>query len=91
MSADLQVGTEIEREHAGIIAKTGMPLDEAARRIAADHLKEREDYYDGMNILEGAPQGFWRVFNSWTRIIVFIILLIFATHIITAKTSFSLI
>jgi hypothetical protein len=63
---DLSRGAIVETEHGRNRSVDGISLDVAKGdssvypRIALAHLEERGDYYDGLEVIEKAPAGYWR-------------------------------
>ena len=65
---DLARGIRVEYEHGKINPITNITNDDlvATAKIALAHLLERHagvmryDYYDGLEVLEHAPAGYWR-------------------------------
>ena len=54
---EIEMGTKVEMEHKGTIEWlkkncTTAPMEEIARRIAMDHLKELRDYYTRLKEME---------------------------------------
>ena len=53
-------GAKVEMEHAKTLESLGIPkekIPEAAKKIAADHVKETEDYYQRLEVME--RPDFW--------------------------------
>lgn len=90
-SNDLARGIKVEYEHGRISPETNVTDDDLVKtaKIALAHLREHRegeigdnnDYYDGLEILEHAPQGYWRGrsattfwFNYKARIILLVLL-----------------
>lgn len=59
---DLRAGINEEFEHGTRTPETNVTDDdlEKTTKIAVAHLRERDDFYDGLTVLESAPRGYWR-------------------------------
>ncbi len=59
---DLRVGINEEFEHGTRTPETNVTDDdlEKTTKIAVAHLRERDDFYDGLAVLESTPRGYWR-------------------------------
>lgn len=59
---DLRRGINEEFEHGMRTPETNVTNDdlETTTKIAIAHLHERDDFYDGLAVLESAPRGYWR-------------------------------
>jgi hypothetical protein len=63
--SDINRGAIVEEEHGmrpDLNITNSNPIMSA--KIALAHLYEREDYYDGLEIVEEAPHGYWHGVNS---------------------------
>lgn len=79
---DLARGIDAEFEHADV---TGRDPDMTAK-IAIAHLKERPDYYDGLEVIEEAPPGYWRTnkvdyasgfaYANWKILLIIVLIII---------------
>ena len=58
---DMARGIIVETEHDDVTLGDRMQT----AKIAHVHLKERPDYYDGLEVVESAPTNYWR--NTWMR------------------------
>jgi hypothetical protein len=59
---DLRKGINEEFEHGKRTPETNVTDDdlEVTTKIAVAHLRERDDFYDGLGVVESAPRGYWR-------------------------------
>jgi len=59
---DLRRGINEEFEHGRRTPETNVTNDdlEITTKIAIAHLRERDDFYDGLAVIESAPSGYWR-------------------------------
>jgi len=59
---DLRRGINEEFEHGKRTPETNVTNDdlETTTKIAVAHLRERDDFYDGLAVVESAPRGYWR-------------------------------
>jgi hypothetical protein len=64
---DLAYGIREEFEHGTRTPETNVTNDDLATttKIAVAHLRERDDFYDGLRIVEKAPPGYWRGRKSY--------------------------
>lgn len=96
--ADIETGMIVEREHGTWGTTNGLPAsvdvigydDTAAAKIAIAHLMETRDdapqydYYDALELIEGAPKGIWRErgANYWmaarTAFVLLIVIIVIA-------------
>lgn len=67
---DMARGIIVETEHDDVTLGDRMET----AKIAHVHLKERPDYYDGLEIVEEAPENYWR--NYWARQLMIWLLII---------------
>ncbi len=68
---DLRNGIITEFEHKDVI---GDDINKSAK-IALSHLRERGDYYDGLEYIENAPWMFWR-YAGYLSILILIAIVI---------------
>ena len=62
--ADINRGAIVEEEH-GMLPDLNITNSDPimSAKIALAHLYERGDYYDGLEVVEEAPNGYWRGVN----------------------------
>lgn len=84
---DVERGMREEREHYDV-TRGDKAVEE---KIALAHLRERYDYYDGLEVMSAAPVGYWRGQDAegyWARravayYVVMILLLALVTRVVT--------
>jgi hypothetical protein len=72
---DLRNGIMIEAEHKDVVGDDSV------------NLRERPDYYDGLEYLEHAPRLFWRHATMW--VILLIVMIVLFIYVLSCSTGYN--